>query len=67
MYDFYKYNILPEERFKKATNVSLYIMCFIELVKKSFLFENDRLYIILRITIAKDMMIDHLKTSKKLN
>ena len=44
IYNFYKYNSLPESRFKSTTNPSLYESRFKELANKSFLLQGDRLY-----------------------
>ena len=44
MYNFYKYIIIPEERFNNTKNPRVYINRFQELAKKSFYFDNDRLY-----------------------
>ena len=44
MYNFYKYRIIPEERFNNTKNPRVYINRFQELAKKSFYFDNDRLY-----------------------
>ena len=49
MYMYYKYNIVPEERFKHTSNVSLYISRFKELAFKSFYLDADRLYYIKKI------------------
>ena len=46
MYILYRYNILPENRINNPTNPSLYAIRFKELAKKSFYFNNDRLYYI---------------------
>ena len=46
MYILYRYNILPENRINNSTNPSLYAIRFKELEKKSFYFNNDRLYYI---------------------
>ena len=46
MYCFYKYNIIPEERFSLTSNPRVYINRFKELAQKSFYYENDRLYYI---------------------
>ena len=46
MYYFFKYDILPEERFNNTTNPSQYIKRFKELAKKAFYYNNDRLYYI---------------------
>ena len=43
---FLKYNIIPEERFNLTSNPRVYINRFNELAKKSFYYENDRLYYI---------------------
>ena len=44
MYNFYKYRIIPEERFNNTKNPRVYINRFQELAKKSFYYDNDRLY-----------------------
>jgi hypothetical protein len=44
MFCFYKYGIIPEERFNNTTNPRVYINRFRELAKKSFYFSNERLY-----------------------
>ena len=46
MNNFYKYKIIPEERFNKTSNPRVYISRFNELVKKSFYYNNKRLYYI---------------------
>ena len=46
MYNFYKYGIIPEERFNNTSNPRVYISRFKELTKKSFYYESDRLYFI---------------------
>ena len=46
MFCFYKYGIIPEERFNNTTNPRVYINRFRELAKKSFYFSNERLYFI---------------------
>ena len=46
MNNFYKYKIIPEERFNKTTNPRVYISRFNELAKKSFYYNNERLYYI---------------------
>ena len=46
MYYFFKYDILPEERFNNTTNPSQYIKRFKELAKKAFYYNNDRLFYI---------------------
>ena len=46
MYNYYKYNILPEERFKNTSNLSIYTIRFKELAFKSFYLMNNRLYYI---------------------
>jgi hypothetical protein len=46
MFSFYKFNIIPEERFKSTSNPSQYTIRFKELAKKSFYVENNRLYFI---------------------
>ena len=46
MYCFYKYNIIPEERFSLTSNPRVYINRFKELAQKTFYYENDRLYFI---------------------
>ena len=43
MYYFFKYDILPEERFNNTTNPSQYIKRFKELAKKVFYYNNGRL------------------------
>ena len=46
MYHFYKYGIIPEERFNKTSNPRVYINRFKELAKKSFYYDNDKLFYI---------------------
>ena len=46
MKEYYKYNILPIDRFKNNTNSNLYYSRFQNLAKKSFYYFNDRLYYI---------------------
>ena len=46
MFHFYKYGIIPEERFINTKNARVYVSRFKELAKKSFYFNNDRLYFI---------------------
>ena len=46
MYEFYKYNRIPEERIQNSSNASLYTIRFKDLAKKSFYLMNDRLYYI---------------------
>ena len=43
MYNYYKYNTLPDERFKSSSNPSLYELRFKDLAKNSFILEGDRL------------------------
>ena len=53
MYILYRYNILPENRINNPTNPSLYAIRFKELAKKSFYFNNDRLYYIKKCEIVR--------------
>ena len=46
MYNFYKYNIIPEERFQNTSNPSVYTIRFKELAFKYFYLQNNRLYFI---------------------
>ncbi len=46
MFCFYKYGIIPEERFNNTTNPRVYINRFREIAKKSFYFINEILYFI---------------------
>ena len=46
MFAFYKFDLIPEERFKNTSNPSQYTIRFKELTKKSFFLVNDRLYFI---------------------
>ena len=46
MYNFYKYNIIPEERFQNTSNPSVYTIRFKELAFKCFYLQNNRLYFI---------------------
>lgn len=46
MFCYYKYNIIPEERFKNSSNVSLYLTRFKDLANKKFYMDGDRLYYI---------------------
>ena len=46
MFHFYKYGIIPEERFINTKNARVYVSRFKELAKKSFYINSDRLYFI---------------------
>jgi len=46
MYCFYKYDIIPEERFNNTKNPGVYIKRFKNLAMKSFCLKIDRLYYI---------------------
>ena len=46
IYNFYKYNGLPDSRFKSTTNLSLYESRFKELANNSFILQGERLYYI---------------------
>ena len=46
MYCYYKYDIIPEERFNNTKNPGVYIKRFKNLALKSFYLKNDRLYYI---------------------
>ena len=46
MFEFFKFNKLPEERFENTSNPSIYTQRFKELAIKSFYINNDRLFYI---------------------
>ena len=68
IYNFYKYNRLPESSFKSTTNPSLYESHFKELAYNSFILQGERLYYIKQINLKLDIdkSIEKNRTFKKI-